>query len=192
MGATVNKQDVLKLAEREWKASKRWYKRTAFNAIMEGSYKLIYGRTDQDVYLVRIYPTKRTKTQDLDPQNRRLLHFFPRGDDDFCLHDHPWDFEAEILQGGYVEHLPPKAWFDTNRILGPAWNERMEIRVKGDKIAHHAADLHCVGAVHPDTWTEVRTRKVSRDWGFHPPGEVWQPAQQYLDSKVKQLAMEHA
>ncbi len=189
-------KDILRLAEKEWKVSKRWYKRAAFNAIMSGKYRLIHGRTGRDVYLVRMWLSQfRPRTENAEgggwvSENSRLLHFFPRGDDDACLHDHPWDFETEILQGGYVEHLPPLAWFKTDCVLGPAWNERMDIRVKGDKVKHDATDLHCVGAVHPDTWTCVKTKARIRDWGFHPHGQIWQAWRKYLETKTL-AAMEH-
>jgi hypothetical protein len=31
------------------------------------------------------------------------LHYFSKADEDFHLHDHPWNFFSFILYGGYVE-----------------------------------------------------------------------------------------
>lgn len=37
---------------------------------------------------------------------KAMLHHFLRGDTDEEFHDHPWNFIAIILRGGYFEFTP--------------------------------------------------------------------------------------
>lgn len=69
-----------------------------------------------------------------------LLHKFVGGDDE-CMHDHPWNFIAILLKGGYVEWTPVHAhWLnggvvEISRWYGPgsilyrpaAWTHRVDI-----------------------------------------------------------------
>lgn len=54
------------------------------------------GRSDGDVYLQRFILLRC-------PLGALYLHRFFRGDEDKCLHDHPWHFVSLILKGGYWE-----------------------------------------------------------------------------------------
>lgn len=186
----------------QWRSSPLWFKREAARAITEGRYRFIHGRTDRDIYVVRCWLVEPERVmageeEIFSSSNAVMLHFFPRGDDDQCLHNHPWHFRTTILQGAYAEHVPPAVWleeylvrisagFTTTEsglmIPGPAWNQDIYARHQGETLEHRAWDLHCVGAVQPDTWTLVRTSKKVQSWGFHPHGQPFVHWRAYLDS----------
>ncbi len=157
-----------------------WFKREALTALHRGWYQAINGRTDDDLYLLRLWLTPPAPGEDgkFDSGNSLLLHCFARGDDDEALHDHPWNFRTTLLSGGYIENLPPPSWQKGE--LGPQWDQRCEVRITGDTIDRGAEDLHCVGRIAPNTWTLVRTGPRVRDWGFHPHGLPWVGWRSYL------------
>ncbi len=182
----MNDADIHALAENSWKNG-TWYEQDAWMAIHLGHFLIIHGRNDSDVYLVRCWLTtpRRDERGEWDSGNSLLLHFFARGDDDQSLHDHPWHFSTRILVGGYREHLPPAGWVRNS--VGPAWNENTVMRRAGERIHHAANDLHCVGEVLPGTWTMVKTSPRDRAWGFHPPGQPWQPYADFLNARKTEL-----
>lgn len=159
----------------------KWYERAAVEAHARGHSRFISARNLDELYMLRFWLTPPVKSDDegLESGGSVLLHHFIRADDDASLHDHPWDFDTTILVGGYREHLPPLDW-DAHYIAGPRWDERIVPHVAGATVRHQAAELHCVGAVDPGTWTLVRTGPRSRGWGFHPPGLPWTPAKVFL------------
>ena len=77
------------------------------------------------------------------------LHHIIAGDEP-VMHDHPWDFESQILLGGYTEMTATGV---------------VERRV-GDVFSKRATDLHYILSVLPNTWTRITTGRKSRDWGF--------------------------
>ena len=77
------------------------------------------------------------------------LHHILAGDEP-VMHDHPWDFESEILIGGYIEITAG----------GPV------SRKAGDCFRKSATDMHYIESVLPNTWTMVTTGAKCRDWGF--------------------------
>ncbi len=180
---TISISSIAQLPLNAWSKG-TWYQRQAVDAIKADRYQIIRGRNDQDMYLLRMWRNKPRPGTDgarFDSGNSDLIHWFPRGDDDACLHDHPWGFHTRILAGGYMEHLPPLAWEPGDKI-GPAWDERIVRRNPGDMVMHNASDLHCVGQLLvPATstrdfggcWTNVVTGPKERSWGFHPTGKPW-------------------
>lgn len=170
-----------------------WWEREAVHAYARGDFLIIPGRNDDDVYMARFWlsfairrASESTSGEAIESGDSLLLHFFARGDDDQALHDHPWDFRTTILRGGYDEHLPYIEWMPSAIDClgdGPAWDARVVGRYVNQTIEHRATDLHCVGNVQPGTWTAVRTGKRVREWGFHPPGQRWQPYREFLKAK---------
>jgi len=185
-----------------------WWIYAAFQALERGHMHAIGQRSDHDaLYLVRFWLTPPSvdikDAEKWESSDSALLHFFAAPDDDQALHDHPWSFRTTILAGGYVEHLPPDSWL-TERVdsgcegseppcgLGPAWDDKRVRRDAGDVVEHTATDLHCVGAVDAGTWTFVATGMREREWGFHPPGQVWVPWRRYLGIEQPAAAAGHA
>jgi hypothetical protein len=176
--------EVPQLAGDVWRHSDSVYERIAAQAVAKGFYRCIHGRADRDVYLVRCWLFTPVRGEDghWDSTLSLMLHYFPRPDDDACLHDHPWNFDTTILSGGYTECLPPATW-EYGDEQGPAWNENMVERPVGKLIEHAAVDLHCVSEVQANTWTMVRTGPKIRSRGFHPPGKLWIPWREYINQK---------
>ncbi len=77
------------------------------------------------------------------------LHHILAGDEP-VMHDHPWDFQSEVLEGGYVE------------MTAAGIIERR----RGDVFHKRADDLHYILTVEPGTWTRITTGPKTRDWGF--------------------------
>jgi hypothetical protein len=183
--------DVREIAATQWTTGHR-FQRLAAELIREGRVQFIHNRNDDHVYLVRMWLTT-PRMIDLDGERQfdssdsLLLHFFMHGDDDCALHDHPWDFETEIVHGGYEEHLPPHDWKPGSE-LGPQWDELITFRYCGERIRHRADSLHCVGRVVPGTMTMVRTGPKVRSWGFHPAEQCWVPWREFLNIRKPDLA----
>lgn len=178
----VTPADIDLLAQFQWRDSDLWYEHLAWWAWMHQRFEIIPTREGGAVYLVRFWlsePSRSNVRSGLESGNADLLHFFCRGDDDRALHDHPWHFESEILAGGYEEHLPPLDWHPYE-LLGPEWDRHKRFWEAGNRIAHKANDLHCVGRVMRGTWTRVKTGPRVRSWGFHPPGLIWQSFEDFL------------
>jgi hypothetical protein len=177
--------DISRLAHEEWAGSSDWFKYEAYLAFKRGHYTLIPGRPgtphENQVYLGRFWRTQPlvSKEDRLDSQNSCLLHFFAEPDSDGALHDHPFQFRTRILKGAYCEYLPPVSW-EPGDPRGPEYGTRSIWRSCGEMIGHDAPDLHAVGIIAPDTWTEVITGTRVRDWGFHPHNEQWVEWHDYL------------
>jgi hypothetical protein len=180
--------DIHQLAEKRWRNGSAW-ERVAFAAIQAKRFHIIHNRNDSNVYLVRMWLSepKRDEAGGLESADSLLLHYFCRGDDDASLHDHPWSFETEIIVGGYEEHVPPFEW-KPDSVLGPKWDDVIISRRQGDRVAHRADHLHCVGYVEPGTMTLVRTGERVRAWGFHPPGQPWTPYLDFIAARKPQAA----
>lgn len=80
------------------------------------------------------------------------FHQFLRGDQDRCLHDHPWSFVSFIVWRGYWEEMAD----------GLHWRRPGSILVRPAKTAHRVV-------VEPGTkpWSLVIVGRKSREWGFH-------------------------
>lgn len=181
--------------------------REAAEAIALGRVQFIPGRTDDSLYLLRCWLDKPLPGDDgrFEAGDSNLLHWFPRGDDDQSLHDHPFDFVSEIVQGGYIEHLPAPHWLAHNPIpgrgLGPKWDEVAIGRFPGAVIEHRAEDLHCVGRVLQAAivagigggcWSRVRTGPKRRQWGFHPYAKRWISARDFLAGRPVTTQLQQA
>lgn len=92
------------------------------------------------------------------------LHKFV-GDDDLCLHDHPWPFLSLILWGGYYETDKNKVrtWYSAGSILfrRAEWRHRVELD-RGRPC-----------------YTLVVIGKKCRHWGFWT-SRGWIPWRQYI------------
>lgn len=78
------------------------------------------------------------------------VHWF-MGDDDLCLHDHPWRFASIILRGGYWEWTDSgRRWYPPGSVLlrPPQWRHRI-VREPGRMPV-----------------TLVVAGRKRRDWGF--------------------------
>lgn len=119
-------------------------------------------RVPSGVLIVRVERMSRAFTK-FHLSDGRALHRFraeePHGDP----HDHPWSFETEILDGGYIEEV-----FRVHADGG--WDSRLVHRAAGS--------VHCVAAEHIhrivelpqcECWTLVRAgphERVTRFWRF--------------------------
>lgn len=181
----MNQSEIISQCIDAWKPSSEWYHRAAVAALRSDRFFLIPTRERTGPYLLRMWLSPPVLTKKSDDRERYqsadslLLHYFFRGDDDQALHDHPWDFRTRILAGGYMEHLPPNDWRRGSQ-LGPAWDKRIVSHGAGHEVTHWAEDLHCVGLVVSDTFTLVETGRERRAWGFHPQGQPWIAAADYL------------
>lgn len=180
----MNQNEIISQLVDQWKYSDEWHHRAAVAALRFDHYFLIPTRDREGPYLLRMWlsPPLLTKKGDRERYQSAkslLLHYFFRGDDDQALHDHPWSFRTRIIAGGYMEHLPPTDWARGSK-LGPAWDKRIVSHAAGTEVVHLATDLHCVGMVQPGTFTLVETGHEQRPWGFHPEGQEWIAAADYL------------
>lgn len=179
-----------------------WWQKQAVDSIENGWFTPITGRTDNDLYMLRMWLVEPKRKDDgkLASENSVLLHWIVRPDDDGAMHDHPWNFTTTILEGGYEEHQPSHDWTRWNASYGipghatmagpqvPGW---ITPRYPGDTVHHHAEDLHCVGRLLPTPsahagggcWTLVRTGHEVREWGFHAPDKPWMPWRTYLECR---------
>lgn len=98
----------------------------------------------------------------------RALHRFTRGEPHADPHDHPWGFETEILDGGYVEEV-----FHFAEDGG--W--RSEIVHRAPATRHHIAADHIHRIVElpgRDCWTLVSAGPHERDTRFWRFGNgIW-------------------
>lgn len=184
----ANDQDIIHLAGDVWAHAPEIYLQLAAKAVRLGWWWAIPGRESSDVYLVRFWVLEPqvAPSRELIPFDRSIcLHWIVRPDDDRALHNHPCPFSTQILDGAYLEYLPPLDW-DPKSELGPPWKQRAEWRRKGDIVHHEARSLHLIAHVEPNTWTCVRTGPKEQAWGFHPPGMPFMQAREYFAWKRQQ------
>ncbi len=174
--------ELREIAETEWVSSAYWWKQAAAQAWDEGHVCLISSPTDHSIYLARFWLNRpvRDEAGEWESENSTLVHFFVRPDHDRALHNHPWKFKTSILQGGYMERLPPEDWAVGSK-KGPPADHHFLWRNAGETILHEATDLHCVGAIKDNTWTLVSTGPRIQEWGFHPEGKSFILSDKYLD-----------
>ncbi len=180
-----------------WARSPDWFERAAAEMVQRGRYGII--KHDASPYMFRCWlhgwrmkpQLGRTGTHEPDTSCSHLLHCTFRRDNDHALHDHPWDFESEILKGGYTEALPSKHWVPGSA-LGPCPAGQFKAWTAGDRIQHAATDLHLLHNIIPGTWTSVRTGPYLRPWGFHPMNRPWVAAEAYTDDALDVGEASHA
>lgn len=88
------------------------------------------------------------------------LHKWLGPDDLRNLHDHPWNYLAMVIKGGYVEYLDDKEEKSSLYQMVP-WKP----------VYRHARRKH---AVHPyilPTWSILLTGPEKREWGFWVKGK---------------------
>lgn len=105
------------------------------------------------------------------------LHHVMRPDEDQHLHDHPWDFSALIVAGGYQEDIPNlehgKTWKHGGSLLIRVWGP-LSFR------SSRAEQLHRISADHfKKTWTIFLAGPKRRVWGFETENG-WMPYDEYL------------
>ncbi len=90
----------------------------------------------------------------------RTLHRFKMEEPHATPHDHPWSFETEILDGGYVEevfHLDPNG----------GWHSERVHRLPGKTYHVDAAHIHrIVELPTSECWTLVRAGPHTRETRF--------------------------
>lgn len=120
------------------------------------------GRSDGDTYLQRFILLRC-------PWGAVYLHRFFRGDEDKCIHDHPWHFVSLILKGGYWEKTPGGAL---------TWCRPLSIRFCPAAHRHRVIlDEFRTGNV----WTLILTSTKVRSWGFWTDrGRVWVGWREFL------------
>lgn len=86
------------------------------------------------------------------------LHRIGTPDSRPTLHDHPWNFVAFVLRGGYVE----RRGYDG-----------IDHRIRRVNLKR-AEDLHWIDALkRTPTWTLVLTGRRRREWGYVDPDGTW-------------------
>ena len=95
------------------------------------------------------------------------LHEFCRDDDDRALHDHPWLFNASILlEGDYMEHLPPRRGLGTAKC---EWRLAGHLYLRFGPAPHRVQLFRDLDARPIRTWTVFITGPRYREWGFLCP-----------------------
>ncbi len=93
----------------------------------------------------------------------RALHRFRREEPNGTPHDHPWSFETEILDGGYVEEVFTVA-------ADGSWSFERVSRLPGAKYSVNAAHIHRIVELPTgECWTLVRAgphERETRFWRF--------------------------
>lgn len=148
-----------------------WWCQAAAYCLDNGHFEAIPSRDGTKLYLLRCWLSQPIRGDDgrWKSENSVLLHGFAQADDDGALHDHPWDFETRILQGGYIEHRGD---------CTSKW-------LPGDRTARRAGDYHSIYELLGPTWTLVTTGPAVKDWGFLVDGKHV-PHQEFLKSKYKE------
>lgn len=110
------------------------------------------------------------------------VNFWHLPDDQRDPHSHPWDFESEILSGGYTEI---RYWLDENR------------KVQHDKFTYGAGErnvikydvFHLVTEVQDHTVTKMKCGRNENEWGYldvHTGGfKVAEPDPTFLEKLNK-------
>ena len=133
--------------------------------------RIIYDRTGTIPYLVRYYIF--LKDRNLFPFNITLHKILVS--DDPKLHDHPWNWGALILKGGYWEHsLKGKVWCGTGSIRFRSALDVHWLELDKDKN----------GDIIP-CWSLFFMGRKKKDWGFIHNGK-WIQNEIYLKEKTQQ------
>lgn len=93
-------------------------------------------------------------------RKRSFLHWF-LAPDQRLLHNHPWPFDTEILNGGYqaLEYRPDRT--DSLELVSFRAGDTHSLGGGTGGL-----DYHCVVAVDPETWTLVVPGAASARWGY--------------------------
>lgn len=93
------------------------------------------------------------------------LHHIVRSDEDYWLHDHPWNFVSIVLWEGYTE----ETLTGTRRIRA------------GQVVRHRQRDAHRLTLRRP-AWTLCFVTGKKKKWGFHLPAG-WMESKKFFDAK---------
>lgn len=102
------------------------------------------------------------------------LHRFLASDEDFDLHNHPWEATSIILAGGYVEERRVEDsvafWLTfggvTGKVKEPCFRVLTVEYDPGDINPLRAGTFHRVTLKEHDCWTVIRVGKRVQSWGF--------------------------
>lgn len=98
----------------------------------------------------------------------RALHRFRREEPDADPHDHPWAFETQILDGGYVEEV-------FRIIPGGGWRSECVYREPYTTHRVHAGHIRRIVALpQRECWTIVRAGPHERETRFWRFGQTIQ------------------
>jgi len=96
----------------------------------------------------------------------RALHRFKHPEPHATPHDHPWSFETEILDGGYVDEV-----FHLNS--DGSWHSEHRHRVPGETYRVDANHIHRIVALPGgECWTLVRAGRPERETRFWRFGDT--------------------
>lgn len=102
------------------------------------------------------------------------LHRIGTPDSRPTLHDHPWNFAAFVLRGGY----------DECRDYSGGRHRIRRLNVK------HAEDFHWIDRLHrTPTWTLLLVGRRRREWGYLDPDGSWTHFTQHPHAQEFDAAM---
>lgn len=127
--------------------------------------RIIYDREGEREYLVRYYLFLKDRKNF--PFNFTLHKILES--DEPVLHDHPWDWGAMILKGGYWEHTE----------TGKHWRGPGHIRFRKAKNLHWLELAKDKNGDNIPCWSLFFMGKQKHDWGFMKDGE-WVQNELYL------------
>ena len=133
--------------------------------IFKNRKRIIYDRGGTTPYLVRYYVFLKDR-KDF-PFNITLHKVLVS--DEPTLHDHPWDWGAMILKGGYWEHtLEGKFWRGPGHIRFRKADDLHWLELAKDKDGN---EIPC--------WSLFYMGKKKKEWGFVKDGQ-WVESELYL------------
>jgi hypothetical protein len=93
------------------------------------------------------------------------LHCIRHSDDDRALHDHPWANLTWVLDGRYLEIMPPDSDCHGRHTAVGVFREPGDLVFRWPTDAHRLEILERIGPA----WTLFFTGPRIREWGFHCP-----------------------
>lgn len=146
-----------------------WWLGAACDCISRGHAQLITSRDGKALYMLRCWlslPKQCTAGQHAkyESGDANLLHWILMPDDIPHLHNHPWEFETRILQGGYKEE----------RNLAGVTHQQVYVPgsvVRAGFDDFHRIAAHLQGNGNPKTgtggtWSLVTTGARGQPWQF--------------------------
>ena len=149
-----------------------------------GRRRVITDRTGKIPYLIRYYIfLKDRKNFPFNITVHKVLV-----SDEPTLHDHPWDWGAIILKGGYWEHIPL-----FNETTGSVIGSTRRWRGPGHIRFRKADDLHCLELQKDENGNDIPCTSIffmgrkKKEWGFvdhiRNKGYRWIHNEKYLKER---------